>query len=140
MTPQRLREILLSDSDDMTSLEELPEDAQGIKIGFRVSPADEKAGQGRTFRQFVLAGIFMYFIVIERNHDFALLLIFALIGYEFAHGEAARIRAELEVAQAKERRRLFVDGYLKKKYPSYIPPEDDGYSVFSVSTVRRSDP
>jgi hypothetical protein len=59
-----------------------------------------------------------------------------IAGYEFAYGNAAKVRADLEDMQARERLRIHVDEYLCKTFPDYFPPEE-GFTLFHVSPYSK---
>lgn len=132
MQAKELRDLLLSSRPYAEKHNLLPSDARGLALSYQVDEAAERTKKWRITRWVVLGLAVIYFGVLGRERESAMLILFlGLIWYEFAYEAAAKVRAELEDAQTRERLRVSVDEYLQKRFPAFVAP-DDGASIFSV--------
>ena len=84
----------------------------------------------------VLIAALAWIIGFHRHNEIALVLLFVVGAYEFAYGNAAKVRADLQDMQERERMRIEVDKYLRKTFSGYKPPKDE-LNIFSVSPYSR---
>lgn len=132
MQANELRELLLSSRPTSEKLALLPSDARGFALSHQIDEAKIRARSWRITRCALIGLALIYFGVLGQERASAMLVLsLGLIWYEFAYEAAAKVRAALADAQARERLRVRVDEYLQKRFPSFVPPED-GASIFSV--------
>lgn len=136
MTPEQLRDTLLYSPRTDEMYASLPKDAIGLAITYSFTEANEQAKHGRTLRRLALIAGFAWIIAFHRHNEIAFFLLFIVGAYEFAYGNAAKVRADLEDMQARERLRIEVDKYLCKTFPGYKPPKEK-FTIFSVSPYSR---
>lgn len=134
MTPDELRNALLHAPRTKEMLESIPKDAVRLAAS-SVTRANESARSGRYLRRLALTLCAVILFPFHPQSDMlsALLVIAA---YEFAYGNAAKVRADLEDMQARERLRISVDEYLSEKFPGYVPP-NEGFTLFHVSPYSK---
>ena len=132
MNPDKLRTELLYSERTNEFFERIPKDAIGLAV-VSLTKHNEDARTGRYFRRFLIAAMAIAASFQDYNlSDFGVYVFLVIAGYEFAYGNAAKVRADLEDMQERERLRERVDEYLSKKFPEYAPP-DEGFTLFHVS-------
>jgi hypothetical protein len=133
MQANELRDLLLSSRPYAEKHALLPSDARGIALSYRIDDAKTRTRKWRIMRCALIGLAVIYFGLLGQERESAMFVLFlGLIWYEFAYEAAAKVRAELADAQARERLRVSVDEYLQKRFPSFAPP-GEGASIFSVS-------
>ena len=113
MTPEQLRNALLYSPRTDEMYASLPKELIGLAITHSFAEANDQAKQGRSLRRLALIAGFALIIAFQRHNEIAFFLLFVVAGYEFAYGNAAKVRADLVDMQAKERLRIKVDKYLR---------------------------
>ena len=137
MTPDQLRETLLYSPRTDEMYASLPKDAVGLATR-SLTRANEQAKSGRRLRRLALIGALAWIVAFHRHNEIGLVLLFIVVAYEFAYGNAAKVRADLEDMQERERLRIEVDKYLRKTFSGYKPPKEE-FTIFSVSPYSRED-
>ena len=135
MTPEQLRNTLLHSPRTDEMYASLPKDAIGLATR-SLTRANEQARSGRSLRRLVLIAALAWIIGFHRHDEIALVLLFVVGAYEFAYGNAAKVRADLQDMQERERMRIEVDKYLRKTFSGYKPPKDE-LNIFAVSPYSR---
>lgn len=132
MSPDELRTALLYSERTKEFYERMPKDAIGLAI-VSLTKHNEDAKSGRYIRRFLIAAVAIASLFQHYGPSEILVgVLLVIVGYEFAYGNAAKVRADLEDIQERERLRIRVDQYLREKFPEYVPPEE-GFSLFNVS-------
>ena len=136
MTPDQLRTALLYSPRTEEMYASLPEDALFLVVGKPVinsfAKANEQAKSGRVLRRWALAAAFVWLFPFFRHHNATTAnLLLIICAYEFAYGNAAKVRADLADMQDQARQIDSVDEYLRKKFPGYMPPTGE-FTIFSV--------
>ena len=132
MTPEQLRSTLLYSPRTDELYASLPKELVGLVITHPFMKANDDATQWRSLRRLALIVGFALIIAFQRHNEIAFFLLFVVACYEFAYGNAAKVRANLEDMQTKERLRIKVDKYLRETFPGYKPPKEK-FTIFSVS-------
>jgi hypothetical protein len=129
-SPQGLKKLLVTFDGSQASFDKLPDDIRTNIKKLPVKRHQEGARDARVVRR-VLLGIALILLILQRQHDLASMML--LLGcYEFAYGNAAKVRAKLEDAQEEARYIVWVNDYVKSHYPEFRPSNSE-FSVFSVS-------
>ncbi len=136
MSPDELRNALLYGERTKELFERIPKDAMALSFT-SLQKHNEDARYGRHFRRslIVVAAIALSFQDYMPS-DTLVGFFLVIVGYEFAYANAAKVRADLEDMQNRERLRVRVDEYLCEKFPGYVPPKEE-FTLFHVSPYAK---